>query len=208
MVARGTSLSRSKSAASSSSRRSPLVATMTGSSTTRVPGNASSPVATASIMSLVASIPILMAPTSRSLATARIWANTNSGGTGMTPSTPRVFCAVSAVIALAPYTPSAENVLMSAWIPAPPDESEPAMVSATAVFSVLMANHYGQQIAKGKRAIFGQVYIWASAAARDATRADVSRSWQERERFAGSKMRSMSSSWSGRECRSRRGARP
>jgi len=42
--------------------------------------------------------------------------------------TPCVFCAVSAVITDAPYTPSAENVFKSAWMPAPPLESEPAMV--------------------------------------------------------------------------------
>jgi hypothetical protein len=35
-----------------------------------------------------------------------------------------------AVMAVAPYTPRAENVLMSAWMPAPPDESEPAMERA------------------------------------------------------------------------------
>src|SRR2546430_12404054 len=29
-----------------------------------------------------------------------------------------------------PYTPSARNVFRSAWIPAPPPESDPAMVSA------------------------------------------------------------------------------
>src|SRR5258708_11848703 len=49
------------------------------------------------------------------------------------PLTPCVFCAVSAVMTEAPKTPSAANVFRSAWIPAPPDESEPAMVSATGV---------------------------------------------------------------------------
>jgi hypothetical protein len=44
-----------------------------------------------------------------------------------------VFCAVTAVIAHIPYTPRAAKVLRSAWIPAPPPESEPAMVSALAV---------------------------------------------------------------------------
>src|SRR5690349_718198 len=37
-----------------------------------------------------------------------------------------------AVMTLQPYTPSAANVLRSAWMPAPPPESEPAMVSALA----------------------------------------------------------------------------
>src|SRR5690606_27907470 len=45
--------------------------------------------------------------------------------------TPTVFCAVMAVSALVPKTPSAANVFRSAWMPAPPPESEPAMVRAT-----------------------------------------------------------------------------
>ena len=65
-------------------------------------GKPSSPSATASITALVASMPILMAPTSRSRATARSARCTKSGGTTSTASTPCVFCAVSAVIALAP----------------------------------------------------------------------------------------------------------
>ena len=44
--------------------------------------------------------------------------------------TPSVFCAVTAVIADAPYTPIAAKVLRSAWMPAPPPESLPAIVSA------------------------------------------------------------------------------
>ena len=38
-----------------------------------------------------------------------------------------VFCAVSAVIAVMPCTPQRANALRSAWIPAPPPESEPAI---------------------------------------------------------------------------------
>jgi hypothetical protein len=44
--------------------------------------------------------------------------------------TPAVFCAVSATIALMPWQPVAANAFRSAWMPAPPPESEPAMVSA------------------------------------------------------------------------------
>src|SRR5882672_1440619 len=51
------------------------------------------------------------------------------------PVTPCVFCAVSAVMTEAPYTPSAEKVFRSAWMPAPPPESEPAMVTAIAVMA-------------------------------------------------------------------------
>src|SRR5512133_866158 len=51
------------------------------------------------------------------------------------------FCTVTAVMADMPWTPWARNVLRSAWIPAPPPESDPAMVSTragtTAVTSLL-----------------------------------------------------------------------
>ena len=47
------------------------------------------------------------------------------------PRTPAGFCAVMHVIALVPCTPSAAKVFRSAWMPAPPPLSEPAMVSAT-----------------------------------------------------------------------------
>ncbi len=41
--------------------------------------------------------------------------------------TPQVFCAVSAVIAVMPKQPSAAIVFRSAWMPAPPPLSEPAI---------------------------------------------------------------------------------
>ena len=43
----------------------------------------------------------------------------------------------------APYTPSAPKVFRSAWMPAPPPESDPAMVTAIAVMtaSALPARH-------------------------------------------------------------------
>ena len=41
---------------------------------------------------------------------------------------PCVFCSVTAVTAEAPNTPRAAKVFRSAWMPAPPPESEPAMV--------------------------------------------------------------------------------
>ena len=56
------------------------------------------------------------------------WA-TNSGEAFSMPYTPVVFCAVRAVMALIAYMRWAVMVLMSAWMPAPPEESEPAMVS-------------------------------------------------------------------------------
>src|SRR6266545_740072 len=42
------------------------------------------------------------------------------------------FCTVTAVIADMPCTPWARNVLRSAWIPAPPPESDPATVRTRA----------------------------------------------------------------------------
>ena len=45
------------------------------------------------------------------------------------PVTPIVLCAVSAVIAVIPCTPQRAKAFRSAWIPAPPPESEPAIDS-------------------------------------------------------------------------------
>src|SRR5258708_11479384 len=45
------------------------------------------------------------------------------------PNTPWVFCAVSAVTAVMAKPPSAVTALMSAWMPAPPPESDPATIS-------------------------------------------------------------------------------
>ena len=44
------------------------------------------------------------------------------------PLTPIEFCTVTAVTATQPCMPSNANVRMSAWMPAPPPESEPAIV--------------------------------------------------------------------------------
>ena len=53
-----------------------------------------------------------------------------STGVGKTSLTALVFCAVRAVIIDIPYTPSAENVFKSACTPAPPLQSDPAIVNA------------------------------------------------------------------------------
>ena len=53
------------------------------------------------------------------------------GEAGWRPEMPAGFCAVRQVIALVPWTPSEPKVFKSAWIPAPPPLSEPAMVRAT-----------------------------------------------------------------------------
>ncbi len=74
-------------------------------------------------------MPILTASTPMSDATARTWPTIASGGTGVTPSTATVFCQVTAVIAVMPWTPQRANAFRSAWMPAPPPESEPAIES-------------------------------------------------------------------------------
>ncbi len=65
--------------------------------------------------------------------TARTCATIISGGTAWTAVTPTVFCAVIAVIAVIPCTPQAANAFRSAWIPAPPPESEPAIDSTRGI---------------------------------------------------------------------------
>src|SRR3990172_2079779 len=44
------------------------------------------------------------------------------------PRTPRVFCAVAQVRTVQPWTPTAAKDFRSAWMPAPPPESLPAIV--------------------------------------------------------------------------------
>ena len=116
----------------------PDSATITGSSTTGVPAGSSSRAwATASVARLDPTIPIFTASTPRSCATTRTCSRMNSGGTGWTPVTARVFCAVSAVSAVVPCTPAWANALRSAWMPAPPPESEPAIERHTGTRSAM-----------------------------------------------------------------------
>src|SRR4051812_24023352 len=62
-----------------------------------------------------------------SSATVLTCSTMNSPGTGWMPVTPTVLWAVSAVIAVIPCTPQRANAFRSAWMPAPPPESEPAI---------------------------------------------------------------------------------
>ena len=77
------------------------------------------------------------ASTSMSPATTSICRRTSSAGSSSDSFTPSVFCAVTAVIAVIPYTPRIENTFRSAWIPAPPLESDPAIVRAVFVKNVV-----------------------------------------------------------------------
>ncbi len=83
--------------ASASTRGSPLVATITGSTTTGPAVPRPSAPATASTTSAVGSIPVLAACTVTSSSRVVSWSATKEAGTRWTPVTPRVLCAVSAV---------------------------------------------------------------------------------------------------------------
>ena len=126
-VASGNSRATSASTASSSSSFAPELATITGSTTSGT-GCASRKSATVSISSREKSIPVFAASTPMSSKTASSCAPTKPGGSSWTAVTPDVFCAVSATIALMPWQPAAANAFRSAWMPAPPPESEPAIV--------------------------------------------------------------------------------
>ena len=80
-------------------------------------------------------MPIFTASGRRSVNTLSSCCARNAGGTSEMPWTPTVFCAVSAVTALMANTPFMVIVLISAWIPAPPQESPPAIVNAVFMIS-------------------------------------------------------------------------
>ena len=119
--------------ASSRSSRSPPLAIITGSTTRFGRSSAWIVAATASTIAAVASMPVLTAAGGRSPPIASICAMTSSVDTASQAVTPRVFWAVTAVTAQVPYTPHAANVFRSAWMPAPPPESLPAIVSAVGI---------------------------------------------------------------------------
>ncbi len=84
--------------------------------------------ATASMMRALKSMPVLAASTPMSSKTASSCARAKAGGASCTAVTEVVFWAVSATIALMPWQPRAANAFRSAWMPAPPPESEVAIV--------------------------------------------------------------------------------
>ena len=103
---------------------------MTGSTTSGRQPFSRIALATSRTMDASASMPVLSAAGGRSSASAVSCAAIIASGTVSTARTPRVFCAVSATMTDVPNTPNCWNVLRSAWMPAPPPESEPAMVRA------------------------------------------------------------------------------
>ena len=78
-------------------------------------------------------MPIFTASDRISVNTASSCSARNSGVASMMSVTPVVFWAVRAVMALMANTPFNVMVLMSAWIPAPPLESLPAIVNAVLI---------------------------------------------------------------------------
>src|SRR5882672_4092789 len=125
----GSSMSRRAASASLSNSRWPPLAIITGSTTSGTPGACFfSEDATVAITSALCSMPVLSASAPMSLSTTSICWAMKAGSTATTPCTPSVFGAVRAVIAVAAKAPMAVTALMSAWIPAPPPESEPATI--------------------------------------------------------------------------------
>ena len=84
--------------------------------------------ATASTIPDDESIPVLTLATSKSVKTASNCASISEIGKSNASVTATVFCAVTEVIADIAKPPFAEIALISACIPAPPPESEPAIV--------------------------------------------------------------------------------
>ena len=125
----GTNFEINKSNALSRSNFVPVPAARIGSSTIGTLDFLSDR-CTASIIGLLYTIPILIAFGGMSSITDLICCPIIAGVTSNISATFIVFCAVIAVMAVHPYTPSAENVLRSACMPAPAPESLPATDNA------------------------------------------------------------------------------
>ena len=106
---------------------------MTGSTTTWGSLYFRTAAAMACIWGMSYTMPIFTASGGISSQTAAICCSRNAAGTGHISRTPVVFCAVSAVMALMPKQPSMVMVFKSAWMPAPPLLSLPAMVRTGAM---------------------------------------------------------------------------
>ena len=115
---------------SGSKSRWPLDDTRTGSTISWGSTPAAAIAATSRTIAAVASMPVFTARTSKSSRTVSTCWRTNAGCIVTTPRTSVVFCAVTAVRAHVPCTRCAAKVFRSAWTPAPPPESDPAMLSA------------------------------------------------------------------------------
>ncbi len=118
--------------AASSISRSPCLLIITGS-ITRLGGPVSLKYsATVSMVAALPSAPVLTARISKSENTASSCWRITSGSMISTALTFCVFCAVTRVSTVRPYSPCAANVFRSAWIPAPAPLSLPAIVRTQA----------------------------------------------------------------------------
>ena len=111
-VASGTSRALRVATASGASKACPPLATITGSATSGIPPGSMSH--TASIVATSCSMPVLIASAPMSLSTTSICWRRKAVDTASMPCTPKVFCAVSAVMAVAAKAPIAVTDLMSA----------------------------------------------------------------------------------------------
>ena len=103
--ARGRSSPRRAARPSSERSAAPLDATATGSTTNGWRSQSTTAAATASTTAASPSIPVFVAPTPMSAATAAIWAATIPADRTSTACTATVFWAVTAVMAQVPQTP-------------------------------------------------------------------------------------------------------
>ena len=115
----------------------PLVATITGSTTIFFASYSFSLSAIFMIRPEDETIPIFTASGKISVKILSSSSPKNSSVASIIAVTPVVFWAVRAVMALMAYTPLAIIVLISAWMPAPPLESLPAIVNAVLIFFLL-----------------------------------------------------------------------
>ncbi len=100
-----------------------------------------------------------------SSATDLTWATMSSGETDSTALTPTVFWAVIAVIAVIPWTPQRAKAFRSAWMPAPPPESEPAIErTAGTGLSLTLARSALVQISRFARCAKSQICTLARSA--------------------------------------------
>src|SRR5437660_3138401 len=123
--------------ASTARSRVPLVETSTGSMTSWWRPQEPTAAATSRIVAAETSMPVLAAATTTSAQTWRICSPTKAAATSWMPEMPRGFWEDTAVTALVPWTPRARKHARSAWMPAPPPESDPAIVRATGGFSFI-----------------------------------------------------------------------
>ena len=139
----------------------------------------------AAALSELPSAPILIAAGGRSSPSALSCALTVEAGTTWLSVSAVVFWAVTQVTTLAPCRPKSWKVRTSAWIPAPPPLSDPAIVQATWVMSGSIERGKGPSLEPSADAVLspslvGGVRRWSGAAVVPERRAD-----HGRRRFGG-----------------------